>query len=89
MTGRILLLGTTGRTGRLALEYALSQGIELLIRHALNLIAVRAEPVEAQESIHISTRPLVLSIVEGSMRTDSWIKCAGSIVRSTPAISER
>ena len=31
MTKRILLLGATGRTGRLALEYALSQGIELLM----------------------------------------------------------
>ena len=31
MSRRILLLGATGRTGRLALEYALSQGIELLM----------------------------------------------------------
>lgn len=64
----------------------------LLTRQALNLIAVRAEPfdcvcpepvegskvthdrlVEAQESICIST---------GSMRTDFWVKRAGSIVLS-------
>lgn len=30
MTKRMLLLGATGRAGRLALEYALSQGIELV-----------------------------------------------------------
>jgi hypothetical protein len=42
----------------------------LLIRHKLNITTVRAEPVEAHESIHIST---------GSMRTDSWINSAGSI----------
>ncbi len=85
--------------------------------HALNLVAIRAEPdwvtgettshltkaascqviayshstwlskdenqvagyVEAQESIHTSTGSLVLSIVEGSTRTDSWIMSAGSI----------
>jgi uncharacterized protein YbjT (DUF2867 family) len=28
MAKRILLLGATGRTGRLALEYTLSQGME-------------------------------------------------------------
>jgi hypothetical protein len=39
----------------------------------MNLNAVRAEPVEVQESIHISTSP---------MRTDSWIKRGGSIGRS-------
>jgi len=32
-----------------------------------NLTTARAELVEAQESVHISTR---------SMRTDSWVKCA-------------
>jgi RHH-type proline utilization regulon transcriptional repressor/proline dehydrogenase/delta 1-pyrroline-5-carboxylate dehydrogenase len=48
----------------------------LLIRHELNTTAVRAEPVEAQESIHIST---------SSMRTDSWIKRTGSIVEIAPS----
>ena len=76
---------------------------ELLIGHALNLIAVRAEPegttshstrlskddnqvagyVEARESIYISTTSLVLSMVEGSMRTDSRIKSARSIAAET------
>ena len=39
-------------------------------RREVNVMIVRAELVEAQESIHISTR---------SMRTDSWISRAGSI----------
>lgn len=41
MTGRILLLGATGRTGRLALEYALSQGMEVsaLVRNAAAITA--------------------------------------------------
>jgi UDP-N-acetylglucosamine 4-epimerase len=43
---------------------------QLLIRHELNVMAVRAEPVEAQESIHIST---------SSMLTVSWINRAGSM----------
>ena len=42
----------------------------LLIQHELNLIAVRAELVEAQESAHIST---------SSMRTDSRTITAESI----------
>lgn len=41
MTGRILLLGATGRTGRLSLEYALSQGMEVsaLVRNAAAITA--------------------------------------------------
>ena len=42
----------------------------LLTWRKLSAIAVRAEPVEAFESAHIST---------SSMRTDSWINRAGSI----------
>jgi hypothetical protein len=42
----------------------------LLMLHDLNRTTVRAEPVEAHESIHIST---------GSMRTDSWIKRSEAI----------
>jgi uncharacterized repeat protein (TIGR03837 family) len=42
----------------------------LLFRHKINIKTVRAERVEAQESVHIST---------GSMRTDSWINNAESI----------
>jgi len=42
----------------------------LVTRQALNSMTVRAEPVEAQDSIHIST---------GSMRTDSWENSSESI----------
>ena len=46
---------------------------KLLIRHELSRTTVRAELVEAHESVHIST---------GSMRADSWIKCTESKAKS-------
>lgn len=58
MTGRILLLGATGRTGRLALEYALSQGIEVaaLVRNAAaitvqsdKLAVIEGSPMNADD----------------------------------------
>ena len=50
----------------LAMAAAHEKATQLLSRHELKQTAVRAEPVEVHESVHIST---------GSMRTDS---CAGS-----------
>ena len=44
-------------------------------------------PVEAQESILISIKPLVLGIVEEVMRKDSWIMSAGPIIGADSEVS--
>ena len=54
----------------------------LLVWHELNQTTVRAEPVEAQEFAHISTKPLVLSNVEESWRTASAQRTAHSAQRT-------
>ena len=72
---RRTFVDNAGRDLLLAAPEAPPVETALLIRHELNLNAVRAEPVEAQESIHISA---------SSMLTDSWIKRAGSIVETAP-----
>ncbi len=85
MAGRILLLGATGRTGSLALEYALSQGLEVtvLVRRpqALNvesdrLTVIEGSPLNAEDvSKALAGCDAVVSALNNNRTSDNpWAK---------------
>ena len=77
MVKRILLLGATGRTGRLALEYALAQGL------AVTALVRRPEAIGVQSDrlTLIKGSPLNADDVQGS---HCRLRCGGQRAEQQP-----